>query len=75
MNSPTFVQQFIYNGRVGNALKFIYREFSGDYIKPAFTQEVQYDLDQSNTTGFKNLKMTILNASNTEIMYILDSDF
>ena len=75
LNSPTFVQQFIYNGRVGNALKFIYREFSGDYIKPAFTQEVQYDLDQSNTIGFKNLKMTILNASNTEITYILHSNF
>lgn len=75
LNSPTFVQQFIYNGRVGSALKFIYREFSGDYIKPAFTQEVQYDLSQSETIGFKGLKMSILNASNTEITYTLHSNF
>ena len=75
LNNPTFVRQFIYNGRVGSELKFIYREFSGDFIKPAFTQDVQYDLDQSNTIRFKNLKMRILSASNTEITYILESNF
>ena len=75
LNSPTFIQEFIYNGRVGNALKFVYREFSGDYIKPAFTQEVQYDLNQSDIIGFKNLRIKIINASNTEIEYILESNF
>ena len=75
LNSPTFIQELIYNGRIENALKFVYREFSGDYIKPAFTQEVQYDLNQSEVIGFKNLRIKIINATNTEIEYILESNF
>ena len=35
LTSPSYVQQIIYNGRVGDSLKFIYREFAGDYIRPA----------------------------------------
>jgi hypothetical protein len=75
LNSPTYIQEFIYNGRVDNALKFVYREFSGDYIKPAFTQEVQYDLNQSNIIGFKSLRIKILNATNTELKYVLENNF
>tara|TARA_B100000886_G_scaffold336501_1_gene295420 strand:- start:1318 stop:2061 length:744 start_codon:yes stop_codon:yes gene_type:complete len=75
LSSPTFVQEFIYNGRVDSALKFVYREFSGDYLKPAFTQEVQYDLDQSDILGFKNLRIKVIAASNTEIRYVLESNF
>ena len=75
LNSPTFIQEFIYNGRVDNALKFVYREFSGDYIKPAFTQEIQYDLNTSDIIGFKSLRIKIIEATNTEIKYILESNF
>jgi len=75
LNSPTFIQEFIYNGRVNNALKFVYREFSGDYIKPAFTQEIQYDLNSSDTIGFKSLRIKIIEATNTEIKYILENNF
>lgn len=72
---PTYVQEFIYNGRVGDALKFVYREFSGDYVKPAFSQEVQYDLSTSSEIGFKNLKLRVIDATNTEITYELISNF
>tara|TARA_B110000902_G_C14167403_1_gene535495 strand:+ start:172 stop:924 length:753 start_codon:yes stop_codon:yes gene_type:complete len=75
LNSPTYIQEFIYNGRVDNELKFVYREFSGDYIKPAFTQEVQYDLNQSDIIGFKGLRIKILSATNTEIKYTLENNF
>ncbi len=70
-----FVQEFIYNGRVGDSLKFIYRELSDSLLRPAFTQEVQYDYSESKTVGFKKLRMEILNATNTEITYRLLSSF
>jgi|TARA_B110000263_G_scaffold133338_1_gene115837 hypothetical protein len=73
--SPTFIEEFIYNGRVNNALKFVYRQYSGDHIKPAFTQDVQYDLDQSNIIGFKDLKLQVTEATNTNIRYILLDNF
>lgn len=64
-----FKQEFIFNGRVNNSLKFIYREFRGETARPSFTQEVQYDLNQSNIVGFKDLSIEILNATNQEIEY------
>ena len=70
-----FKQEFIYNGRVNNSLKFIYREFSGELVKPSVTQEVQYDLNQSNIIGFKNLSIEILNATNQEIEYKVITPF
>lgn len=70
-----FIQEFIYNGRVGDSLKFIYLEFSDNLARPAFTQEVQYDLSSSHTIGFRNLRIEILEASNTEITYILINNF
>ena len=74
-NKDNFIQELIYNGRVGNSLKFVYREFSDDLIRPAFSQEVQYDLSESSIVGFKDLRIKIIDASNTEITYILISNF
>ena len=64
-----FKQEFIYNGRVGNALKFIYREYVNDYVRPAFTQDLQYDLSDSKIIGFRGLRIEIINATNTKIKY------
>ena len=70
-----FVQEFIYNGRVDNNLKFIYREFTNDLARPAFTQEVQYDANESNVIGFRALRVEVVSSSNTEITYKLVSTF
>ena len=47
----------------------------GDYIKPAFTQDVQYDIEQSNIIGFEDLKLQVTEATNTNIRYILLDNF
>ncbi len=75
VTKPSYIQEFIYNGRVDNSLKFIYREFSGDYVRPSFTQDVQYDLNLSSEIGFKDLKLEVIKATNTEITYKLISNF
>lgn len=64
-----FKQEFIYNGRVGEALKFIYREYINDMARPAFYQELQYDLNESNIIGFKGLRIEVIKAKNTTIEY------
>ncbi|MDA7768949.1 hypothetical protein N8936_02535 [Porticoccaceae bacterium] len=74
--SPTnFKQELIYNGRVGDGLKFIYREFAGDLARPSFTQSIQYDLSKSNLIGFKDGELEIIEATNTEISYTVRSNF
>ena len=74
-SQTSFIQELLYNGRVENNLKFIYREFSDDMIRPAFSQEVQYDLSNSDEIGFKSVRMRILDASNTVLKYELLSNF
>lgn len=66
---------FIYNGKAGNIVKFSYREFINDMARPAFTQELQYDLSESKIIGFKGLRIEILNTSNIEIEYKVISEF
>jgi hypothetical protein len=62
-------QEFIYNGKINTGLKFTYREFSNDLARPAFTQDLQYDLSEGNIVGFRGLRIEIINAQNTKIKY------
>jgi hypothetical protein len=64
-----FRQEFIYSGRTGDSIFFTYREFSGDLIRPAFTQNVTYSLSNKNIVAFKRLRLKILSADNTKIRY------
>lgn len=74
--APNVQQQLIYNGRIDDYVKFTYREFSiGGYARDAFTQDVQYDLDEGNVIGFKGSRIEILEATNRQITYKLISHF
>jgi len=74
-NRSNLVQELIYNGRVGDTIKFIYRRFSNDVMRPDFTQEVQYDLGKSNVIVFKEMRLEVIDASNAEITYKLLRNF
>ena len=80
-------RQIFYNGKAGDILKFSYREFSEDKetifnttyttttARPAFTQDLQYDLSESNIIGFDGLRVEVIKATNTNITYKILSDF
>jgi hypothetical protein len=70
-----YKQEFIFNGKVGTNLKFIYREYINDMARPAFNQELQYDLNESNVIGFKGLRIEVMKATNTNIRYKILSSF
>lgn len=70
-----FKQEFIYSGRSGNTLKFMYREFIDDMARAAFYQEAQYDLNEGNIIGFRSLKIEVIKASNSSIEYKVISHF
>jgi len=73
--SPGFEQQLIYNGRIGDQVKFLYRELSGNMMRTPFIQEIQYDLKESNTIGFKGVRIEIIKATNRQIEYIVHRSF
>jgi hypothetical protein len=75
VSQNNFKQEFIYNGKAGNILKFSYREFTNDMARPAFNQDVQYDLSESNEIGFKGARFLVLNATNMKLEYKVLSAF
>lgn len=75
LTQPYFRQELIYNGKVGNAVRFLYRELSGGYMRDAFTQEIQYDLSEGSEIGFKGARLKVLNATNRSITYEVSKHF
>lgn len=70
-----FKKELVYNGKSGTTLKFVYREYVNDMARPAFNQDLQYDLNESNIIGIKGLRVEVLNATNTKIEYKILSSF
>ena len=71
---PSLQQELIYNGRIENNLKFVYRELAsqnsgGSIMRSPFQQEVQYDLNESDVIGFKGARVQIINATNLNVTY------
>lgn len=70
-----FDRNLIYNGRSGDAVKFLYREFSGSTNRQAFQQEVTYDLKIGEIIGFKGARFRIIEADNIGIKYQVIESF
>jgi hypothetical protein len=68
-SARSFQQTLIYSGRVANRVKIGYREFSNDIARPAFNNEVEYDLQEARTIGYKGARIEILEATNEYIKY------
>ncbi|MFA5216113.1 hypothetical protein [Sulfuricurvum sp.] len=81
----SFKYEAIYQGKIGNKIKIQFREFvksSGDtddflMIRPAFTQDIEYELDKNGEAmvGFKGLRIKVIKATNTDITYSVTQDY
>ena len=69
-----FRAQMIYTGLAGNTIRAAYREFAGDFIRPAFAQELQYNLSPDSTIAYKSIKIQILEATNSQLRYRVKED-
>lgn len=70
-----FQQTLIYNGRVGEKINIGYREFYGSAARPAFNNNVEYDLATSDTIAYRGAKIKIIKADNSSITYQVLSNF
>lgn len=71
----SFQQTLVYNGRVGNRINVGYREFSNSLARPAFNNNVEYDLSISQTIGYKGALIEVIKADNASITYRVLSTF
>lgn len=73
--SNNFQQTLLYNGKVGNKINIAYREFSSDLARPAFNNDVEYDLSESNQIGYKGALLEVIEANNQMIKYKVIKNF
>ncbi|MGB6007434.1 hypothetical protein [Castellaniella sp.] len=71
----SFQQTLIYSGKVGDKINIGYREFSGNTARPAFNNDVEYDLSTSSRIGYKGAELEVIKADNTGITYKVISTF
>lgn len=69
INNTNFKQELIYNGKSGNVIRLMYREFSGDMARPAFSQDLTYDLAESRIIGFQGVRLEVIKTTNIKITY------
>lgn len=74
-SDSNFQQTLLYNGVVGNKINIGYREFSSSMARPAFNNDVEYDLTNSTVIGYKGARIEILKATNEYIQYRVLQNF
>lgn len=73
----SFKREILYNGKQGNTIFMSYREFEGNMARPAFTQNLTFEMvdGDDNFIGTKGLRIKVLDYSNTGILYEVISPF
>lgn len=74
-SANSFQQTLIYSGKIGNRITLGYRESSGDMARPAFNNDVTYDLSESKIVGYKGARLEVIDATNTAITYKVLANF
>ena len=76
-SADSFKYVALYQGKSANKIKISFREFKDDMARPAFTQDIEYQLSPNGTTtiGFKGLRINVIKATNVDITYSVVKDF
>jgi hypothetical protein len=64
-----FRREIVYSGVSQGSITLLYREFANDLARPAFSQELHYDLKDGDEIGFKGARIKIISASNVGLKY------
>lgn len=67
--SDSFKKELVYSGVSQNTITILYREFIDNMARPAFSQELKYDLSQGKEIGYKGARLEVMKATNTELTY------
>lgn len=70
-----FRRELVYSGVSKGTVTILYREFSrersGDMARPAFSQQLTYDLADGNEIGFRGARFKVIKATNVSISYVV----
>ncbi len=73
VDSRNYQVEVLYQGVSKGEAKISYREFKGGIARPAFTQDVSYELeaDGSGVIAFRGLRIQIIKATRESITYVV----
>lgn len=69
MGTKAFRREILYSGGAKGTIQLQYREFANDYARPAFSQELSFDLAMGKEIGFRGARIRVESISNTGIRY------
>lgn len=67
-------KELIYSGKNKDSIKLMYREYASDMTRPSVSQDLTYDLSESNVIGVKNFKIKVISATNEGVTFTVISD-
>lgn len=62
-------RELVYSGVSKGVVQILYREFLGDLARPAFSQELTYDLTDGDELGYRGARLKVIKATNTSIRF------
>lgn len=71
LSDDSFKVELIYTGFDGSNIKVAYREYKNDLARPAFYQDMTYNISKSKTIRYKNYRILVMKATNEEIEYVV----
>ncbi|MBB3265625.1 hypothetical protein FHW79_003254 [Azospirillum sp. OGB3] len=74
-DSVGFRRYLVYTGKSGPVIHLGYKEHTSELDRPAFSQDLKFDLSESRVIGFKGARFEILSATSTEITYKMLTGF
>lgn len=70
----SFKAEILFSGLTGSTLRAVYREYADDYARPAYSTELQYNLDESKLISYKSIKIEVIEATNSRLSFKVVSD-
>ena len=68
-NELSLKKELVYTGVSKNVVSILYREFKDDIARPAFSQEIKYDLSEGKIVGYRGARFEIIKATNQGLTY------
>lgn len=70
-DSTGFKRELVYTGISQNTVSILYREFKDDLARPAFSQDLKYDLSEGRVVGYRGARFELVKATNQGLTYKL----
>jgi len=68
-SKDSFKEELVYKGRSDNTLHILYKKYGKASSTPDFSQELTYDIGNSDTVEIRNYKIRVLNATSEYIRF------